>query len=146
MLCLTLLVGCETKNEEKLKEETNKENNETNIKEEINDNGTLKEEINNNVIKEQVIDGITFSDVEIVTTTYSSTISIKMTNNTNNDITLEYVKIYFKDKEGNNILGEGIFAVGSFFGTIETNQTEVLNINVDANLSEVYNIDYEIVK
>ena len=132
LLCLFFITGC--KKEDK--------------KNDVNDNGTLKEEKNNNkgVLKEQVIDGITISGVKLNSTTYSATMSINATNDTENDITLEYFKVYFKDEDGNNILGGDSFALIPVFDTIKSKETKVLSTNIDRNLSSVYSVSYEIVK
>ena len=142
LLCLTLVTGCGKSN----KKETTTD--EKNIKEEINDDGTLKEDKNENkgVLKEQVVEGITLNSVELKSTTYSSTMSVTATNNTNNDITSNYFKVYFKDKDGKNILGEGSFAVATLFGTLKSKESKILSLNVDTNLSDVYSISYEMVK
>ena len=141
LLCLTLVTGCGKSN----KKEDNKENN---IKDEINEDGTLKEDKNENkgVLKEQVVEGITLSDVELKSTAYSSTMSIKATNNTDSAITFKYFKVYFKDKDGKNILGENVFAVASLFGTINSKESKTLNLNADRDLSNIYSISYEMVK
>lgn len=142
LLCLTLVTGCGKSNE---KEDVidNK-----NIKDEINDDGTLKEDKNENkdVLKEQVIEGITLSNIELKSTAYSSTMSIKATNNTDSDITFQYLKVYFKDKDGKNILGEDVFAVAPLFGTINSKESKILNLNADRDLSNVYSISYEMIK
>lgn len=142
LLCLTLVTGCGKSN----KEETTTD--EKNIKEEINDDGTLKEDKNENkgVLKEQVVEGITLNSVELKSTAYSSTMSVTATNNTNNDITFNYFKVYFEDKDGKNILGEGSFAVATLFGTLKSKESKILSLNVDTNLSDVYSISYEMVK
>ena len=142
LLCLTLVTGCGKSN----KEETTTD--EKNIKEEINDDGTLKEDKNENkgVLKEQVVEGITLNNVELKSTAYSSTMSVTAINNTNNDITFNYFKVYFKDKDGKNILGENVFAVASLFGTINSKESKTLNLNADRDLSNVYSISYEMVK
>lgn len=144
LLCLTLVTGCGKSN----KKEDNKDNKENNIKDEINEDGTLKEDKNENkgVLKEQVVEGITLSDVELKSTAYSSTMSIKATNNTDSAITFQYFKVYFKDKDGKNILGENGFAVASLFGTINSKESKTLNLNADRDLSNVYSISYEMVK
>ena len=142
LLCLTLVTGCGKRN----KEETTTD--EKNIKEEINDDGTLKEDKNENkgVLKEQVVEGITLNSVELKSTAYSSTMSVTAINNTNNDITFNYFKVYFKDKDGKNILGEHNFAIATLFGTLKSKESKILSLNVDTNLSDVYSISYEMVK
>lgn len=142
LLCLTLVTGC-GKSAKKEESEIDK-----NIKEEINDDGTLKEDKNENkgVLKEQTVEGITLNSVELKSTAYSSTMSVTATNNTNNDITFNYFKVYFKDKDGKNILGENNFAVATLFGTLKSKESKVLNLSVDSNLSNVYSISYEMVK
>ena len=138
LVCLTLVTGC-GKNDSKDKAD---------IKDEINADGTLKEDKNENkgVTKEQVIDGITINNVELKSTTYSSTISIKATNNTNDDITLKSFKLYLKDKDGNNILGDNEFATLSVYDTIKSKESKILSTTVDRNLSSIYSISYELVK
>ena len=142
LLCLTLVTGCGKSN----KKETTTD--EKNIKEETNDDGTLKEDKNENkgVLKEQVVEGITLNSVELKSTAYSSTMSIKATNNTDSVITFQYLKVYFKDKDGKTILGENEFAVASLFGTINSKESKTLNLNADRDLSNVYSISYEMVK
>ena len=142
LVCLTLVTGCGKSN----KKETTTDD--KNIKDEINDDGTLKEDKNENkgVLKEQTVEGITLNSVELKSTAYSSTMSVTATNNTNNDITFNYFKVYFKDKDGKNILGEGSFAVATLFGTLKSKESKVLNLSVDSNLSNVYSISYEMVK
>ena len=141
LLCLTLVTGCGKSN----KKEDNKDNN---IKDEINDDGTLKENKNENkgVLEEQVVDGVTISDIELKSTAYSSTMSIKATNNTDSAITFEYFKVYFKDKDGKNILGENGFAIAPLFGTINPRESKTLNLSADIDLSNVYSISYEMIK
>lgn len=141
LLCLTLVTGCGKSN----KKEDNKENN---IKDEINEDGTLKEDKNENkgVLKEQVVDGITISDVELKTTAYSTVLSITATNNTNNDITFEYFEVYFKDKDGKNVLGDNSFALITVFDTIKSKESKPLSLTVDRNLSDVYSITYKMIK
>ena len=138
LVCLTLVTGC-GKNDSKDKAD---------IKDEINADGTLKEDKNENkgVTKEQVIDGITINNVELKSTTYSSTISIKATNNTNDDITLKSFKLYLKDKDGNNILGDNEFATLSVYDTIKSKESKILSTTVDRDLSSIYSISYELVK
>lgn len=145
IFCFGIVTGCGKKKEN---DNPVQDNSESNVKEEVNEDGTLKEDINSNkgVIEEKVVEGITIHNAELKTTTYSSTLTISATNNTDSDITLEYFKVYLKDKDGNNILGEGSFAVASVFGTIESGQEEILNIDFDRDLSNVYDIDYEMVK
>lgn len=146
LLCVLLITGCGKK-----KEESNNpvnDNKEPNIKDEINEDGTLKKEVNNNsgVVKEQVVEGITLKNIELTSTAYTSTLKIEALNNTNEDITLKYFKVYLKDKDGKNILGNDEYAVASVYGTIKSKETKVLYANIDRNLSEVYSIDYEMVK
>ena len=138
LVCLTLVTGC-GKNDSKDKAD---------IKDEINADGTLKEDKNENkgVTKEQVIDGITINNVELKSTTYSSTISIKATNNTNDDITLKSFKLYLKDKDDNNILGDNEFATLSVYDTIKSKESKILSTTVDRDLSSIYSISYELVK
>ena len=146
LLCVTLVTGCGKKKEEN--NNTVNDNQETNIKDEINEDGTLKEEVNNNsgVVKEQTVEGITLKNTELTSTAYTSTLKIEALNNTNEDITLDYFKVYLKDKDGNNILGDDAFAVAAVYGTIKSKESKVLYANIDRNLSEVYSISYEMVK
>ena len=146
LLCVTLVTGCGKKKDET--NNTGNDNQENNIKDEINEDGTLKEEVNNNsgVVKEQIVEGITLKNVELTSTAYTSTLKIEALNNTNEDITLNYFKVYLKDKDGNNILGNDSFAVAAVYGTIKSKESKVLYANIDRNLSEVYSISYEMVK
>lgn len=145
ILCFGIITGCGKKKENDKPEQNNPELHE---KEEVNEDGTLKEDINSNkgVIEDKNVDGITIHNVELKSTTYSSTLTISAKNNTDSDITLEYFKVYLKDKDGNNILGEGSFAVATVFGTIESSQEKILNVDFDRDLSNVYDIEYEMVK
>lgn len=138
LLCLTLVTGCGKDNKKDIEKRKN------NIKSEVNDNGTLKE--NKEILKEQIIDGITISNVELKTTTYSTVLSIKATNNTNSDIAFQYFEVYFKDKDGRNMLGDNSFALITVFDTIKPKESRVFNLNVDKNLSNVYNIIYKMIK
>lgn len=145
LLCFVVVTGCGKKKENN---DTIKDNQDTNVKDNVTEDGTLKEDKNENdgVIKEQVVEGITLKNIELKYSAYSSTITINAINNTNEDITFEYFEIYFKDKDGNNLLGEGSFAVAPVFGTIESKNSKLLSVNVDRDLSMVYSIDYKMVK
>ena len=61
-------------------------------------------------------------------------------------IFVNYFKVYLKDKDGNNILGNDAFAVAPAYGPIKSKKSQVLYANIDRNLSEVYSISYEMVK
>ena len=139
LICFVLIIGCGKKKESSPN---------VNIKNEINPDGTLKEEINNNsgVVKEQIVEGITLKNIELKTTAYTSNLKIDALNNTNEDIKLEYFKVYLKDKNGNNILENNGFAIASVYGIIKSKETKVLYVSFDKNLSEVQSIIYEMVK
>ena len=85
LLCVTLVTGCGKKKEEN--KNTVNDNQETNIEDEINEDGTLKEEVNNNsgVVKEQTVEGITLKNTELTSTAYTSTLKIEALNNTKID-------------------------------------------------------------
>lgn len=129
LFCLTLVTGC-GKNKQKSNSDIKNENTNTHT----------------NVINEQVIDGITFNNVRLENMTNYSMLSINATNNTDNDITFKYIKVYLKDKNGNNVLGEGSYFVATLSDAIKSKETKVLKISVNNNLNNIYSVSYEIVR
>ena len=107
-----------------------------------------------NVIKNKEVEGLSFSDVTLVTQNNETYLSIKVTNNNNSDYKLEEVHIFLKDKKGNNLInyvdeeGKTInYLVGYVGDTIKAGENRTLVSNIDTNItSDVYSIDYEITK
>lgn len=127
------------------KKQENPTNNQDSIK---NEDGTLKETVNTNtgVTKIQEVDGITLSEPALVSTAYNSVLTIKAENKTKSDISLNYFKVYFKDKDGKYILTDPNYAVAPVYGTIKSNESMTLIANIDSNLNSVYTIEYEMIK
>lgn len=144
MISFMLMTGCGKIN----KKDENSIPEDNKIKEEINDDGTLKEEKNENseVVKEQIVNGITLSNTNLTSTAYSSKITIEATNNTDEDIIIDYFKVILKDKDGNNVLGDGGFAVAPVSGKIKSKTTKTLYVDFDSDLSNVMSITYEVIK
>lgn len=109
---------------------------------------------NKNVLKEQQVDGLTFSDVTLVTQNNQTFLTVKVTNNSGSDYKLEEVHIFLKDKnkkdlieyvdEEGNIIN---YLVGYVGDTLKTNENRDLVANIDTDVTNKVNaINYKIIK
>lgn len=110
----------------------NSHNNEE-IKNDIKYNNTLYDEV--------VIDNISIIIEEIKYDGVFSDITLKLTNNTNNDINYSNIKLTFKD-DNSNIVGE---LLTSNTGTISSGNSTILKTSIDVDLSLSTKVEYELI-
>ena len=105
-----------------------------------------KEQENNaletNIKCERTLDDFTFKNTSIVEENGISRITVTVVNNSEEDKNIESFKILLKDKK-ENIIKETIGYIG---GTIKSKDTKVIMTEVNMDLSNVYDIEFEYVK
>ena len=125
LLSVLLLTGCgksnNTKQEEKLKAEVNKEE---------------------EVVKDREVDGLKLTNASLTTVDGKSTLITLVENNTGSDYNLEYFDIYLKD-ENDNVVETLLGYVGS---TIKNGEQKRIKSSTDKDISSVVKVEYEIKK
>ena len=124
IMMLTIITGCGEKGN-------------TNTTENKVDNTTYK-----NTIEEQVVEGLTFSKAKVEYKNNETTIEVTLSNQTNEAIKVETIKMHLKDKNDNELFE---FVVTNE-KKIEAGKTQTVTGSYAGDLSETTKIEYEVVK
>lgn len=113
-----------------------------------NEDGTLKQTVNTNeeVIKAQTISGILLNNISLININNSSILTFDATNNSKEDINIDYFKVYLKDENKKDMLVNPNYISAPVYKIIKVGETIKLIVNVDRNLDSVYSLSYEMVK
>lgn len=95
-------------------------------------------ETNENEISDKVLDDFSFTNTNIVKENGVSTITIQVTNNSNEDKNIEQFKIIIKNKDG-EVVKQTIGYIG---GVIKSKETKTIITSIALDLSDVYDIEY----
>jgi hypothetical protein len=125
LITLTIFSACTKKDTQ-----NNKDNEDTKIKEQINNNP--------GIINEQIVDGIVISETILKYENDSSILTTELNNSTNVPIYVENLNIIFYDDDGNEIAN--LFAyLGSEIGA---GDVRVLSSSIDVNLIKSTKVEY----
>lgn len=102
-----------------------------------------KENVNTNqgVIEEKVVEGLKLTNTSLVSTGNSAKLITQVTNEGTEDSDIRLFNIYVKDKNG-----ETIVTLQGYVGGLAAGATKDIISNVEMNLDNAYNVEYEIVK
>lgn len=95
-------------------------------------------ETNENEISDKVLDDFSFTNTSIVKENGVSTITIQVTNNSNEDKNIEQFKIIIKNKDG-EVVKQTIGYIG---GVIKSKETKTIITSIALDLTDAYDIEY----
>lgn len=95
-------------------------------------------ETTENQISDKVLDVFSFENASIVKENGSSTITVQVTNNSDEDKNVEQFKIIIKNKDG-EVVKQTIGYIG---GVIKSKETKTIITSIVLDLSDVYDIEY----
>lgn len=95
-------------------------------------------EANENEISDKVLDDFSFTNTSIVKENGVSTITIQVTNNSNEDKNIEQFKIIIKNKDG-EVVKQTIGYIG---GVIKSKETKTIITSIALDLTDAYDIEY----
>ena len=95
-------------------------------------------ETNENEISDKVLDDFSFTNTSIVKENGVSTITIQVTNNSNEDKNVEQFKIIIKNKDG-EVVKQTIGYIG---GIIKSKETKTIITSIALDLTDAYDIEY----
>lgn len=95
-------------------------------------------EANENEISDKVLDDFSFTNTSIVKENGVSTITIQVTNNSNEDKNIEQFKIIIKNKDG-EVVKQTIGYIG---GIIKSKETKTIITSIALDLTDAYDIEY----
>lgn len=95
-------------------------------------------EANENEISDKVLDDFSFTNTSIVKENGVSTITIQVTNNSNEDKNVEQFKIIIKNKDG-EVVKQTIGYIG---GVIKSKETKTIITSIALDLTDAYDIEY----
>ena len=105
-------------------------------KQDNNENNTPK------VNKELKIKNISMELTDNNTTTV---FTIELENTSEKDVYIKTFNIYFKDKEGKNILNDSEYIPTEYDSSIKAGETQSLSLVINQNLENTYSVDYELI-
>ena len=102
----------------------------------------IKVNTNENVIKDQEVEGLKMTNTSLVYENGTTTLETLVINNTEEDYTINKIKITVKDKEGNVVTT----LTGTIADTIKPGESRVIDSDTPMDLSEAGSIEYSIIK
>lgn len=98
--------------------------------------------LNNNpeIIKEQIVNNLKMSNTSLSYKDGISTLTVTVTNTSNESVTVNQFNVIFKTENGSVIT----VLNGSLGDQIEANSSITINITSDIDLSEAYFLEYQI--
>ncbi len=100
--------------------------------------------VNEGVLKEKKVGNLEIFDIEMELTEDGSVFTIYFKNISNETIDIKKFKLYFKDKDGNQLLNEPKEL--DYDQSIQPDETQCIIVAIDKNLSEAVDVDYEIIQ
>lgn len=114
-------------------------------KQDNNENNTPK--VNEEVLKEKQVKELKIKNISMELTDNNTTtvFTIELENTSEKDVYIKTFNIYFKDKDGKNILNDSEYIPTEYDSSIKAGETQSLSLVINQNLENTYSVDYELV-
>lgn len=114
-------------------------------KQDNNENNTPK--VNEEILKEKQVKELKIKNISMELTDNNTTtvFTIELENTSEKDVYIKIFNIYFKDKEGKNILNDSEYIQTEYDSSIKAGETQSLSLVINQNLENTYSVDYELV-